>query len=226
MPHCARHRSTSVPPVITPPPPARVYPEGFDIFFQLFGCLFPSSKTPIYLNYACREQKRVAVLVAVQRQKQSFYQERNAFLEFFERKKLRGVMHKYHTLFCSSQSLSAFPQISLGTASGASPLRLTSLITTYTKQIFYLLHPLPPRYKTILDNSPPPGTRGWTCRGDCSVGGGWGVRITYYVVTSRSFLYHFYFLFFRSAKCDLYSRAGQRSLNRRPRFATNVFLPR
>lgn len=98
--------------LLSPPPPARVYPEGFDIFFQLFGCLFPSSKTPIYLNYACREQKRVAVLVAVQRQKQSFYQERNAFLEFIERKKLRGVMQKYHTNIVLFQSLSAFPQIS------------------------------------------------------------------------------------------------------------------
>lgn len=113
MPHSARHKSISVPAVITPPPPAGYTPRDLTFFSNYLAAYSPPPGLQSTSTTSVREQKRVAVFVAVKRQKQSFYQVRsNAFLEFIERKKLRGVMQKYHTNIVLFQSLSAFPQIS------------------------------------------------------------------------------------------------------------------
>jgi len=71
-------------------------------------------------------------------------------------------------LFCSSQAETnsiGFPNLF---TSGKRCVAIAFDKPRRTKQFFY--SPPYPRDKTALNNSPPPGTKGWTCPGGCPGG--------------------------------------------------------
>ena len=81
-------------------------------------------------------------------------------------------MRKYRTLFVPA-NLYRPSYKNLFNSSQPCVAIAFDVFDNHVQKANFLFTPLPsPRYKTTFDNSPPPGTKGWTCRGDCSGGGG------------------------------------------------------